>query len=237
MRLELLFDRLQTLTAGATALEHHFALVTLFDIVDATNRPDLKTQVLHALERQKDYLAGFRHQPGVSTASLNATLQQLSRVFSALQNQQGKPGQKLTDVDWLTTLRNRLPIPGGTCSFDLPAYAAWQQRDSQRRCTDLQRWITTLQPMEAAITLLLQILRSSTDKAQMMVAEGGLLQLKIPRSKSVQLLRIELDNSTPLVPEISGNQLLLAIRLMRPLESGELQFAPDDTPLKITLCS
>lgn len=237
LRLEHLFARLQELVAGETALDHHFALVTLFDIMEATNRPDLKSHVLHALEKQKGYLAGFRNQPGVSNASLDATLRHLEQVFRQLQDQKGKPGHDLAGNEWLMAIRNRLPIPGGTCSFDLPSYAAWQRHDAKSRRADLEQWATSLRPMEAAITLLLQILRSSTDKAQMMVADKGVLQLKVPRSRSVQLLRLELADTPPLVPEISGNQLLLSIRLMRPTPSGELQATTDDTPLKITLCA
>lgn len=237
LRLEHLFSRLATLVAGETALDHHFALVTLFDIMEATNRPDLKSHVLNALERQRSFLAGFRNQPGVSNASLDTTLHDLARIFRQLQDQQGKPGQDLVSNEWLMAIRNRLPIPGGTCSFDLPSYAAWQRREATKRRADLLHWSASLRPTEAAITLLLQLLRSSTDKAQMMVADKGVLQLKVPRSRSVQLLRLELDDTLPLVPEISGNQLLLSIRLMRPTPSGELLATMDDTPLKITLCA
>ena len=237
LRLEHLFARLRELIAGETALYHHFALVTVFDIMEATNRPDLKSHVLHALEKQKGFLSGFRNQPGVSAASLDATLKHLAQVFGNLQAQQGKPGQDLASNEWLMAVRNRLTIPGGTCSFDLPSYAAWQRRDPEHRRADLQQWTQSLRPMEAAITLLLQILRSSTDHAQMIVADKGTLQLKVPRSRSVQLLRLELDDASPLVPEISGNQLLLSIRMMRPSASGELQATTEDTPLKITLCA
>lgn len=237
LRLEYLFARLRELMQGDRALDHHFALVTLFDIMDATNRPDLKSHVLHALEKQKGYLAGFRNQPGVSTASLDQMLRHLAGVFETLQQQQGKPGQDLAGNEWLMSVRNRLAIPGGTCSFDLPSYAAWQRRDAQARRTALERWTTSLRPMEAAVALLLQILRSSNDKAQMMVADKGQLQLKIPRNRSAQLLRLELEDDTGLVPEISGNQLLLSIRLMQPAATGELQPSSKDTALKITLCS
>ncbi|MCK9515124.1 MAG: cell division protein ZapD [Ottowia sp.] len=237
LRLEHLYARLEALVARETPLDHHFALVTLFDIMEATNRPDLKSHVLNALEKQKSFLAGFRNQPGVSNASLDATLRHLAQVFRQLQDQQGKPGQDLAGNEWLMAIRNRLPIPGGTCSFDLPSYAAWQRRDAASRHKNLQDWSASLRPMEAAITLLLQLLRSSTDKAQMMVADKGVLQLKVPRSRSVQLLRLELADTLPLVPEISGNQLLLSIRLMHPTPTGALQATTDDTPIKITLCA
>ena len=63
LRLEQLFRRLGELIARTHPLDHHFALTTLFDISDASNRADLKSDILKDLERQKQQLAGFRGNP------------------------------------------------------------------------------------------------------------------------------------------------------------------------------
>ncbi|WP_298599629.1 cell division protein ZapD, partial [uncultured Limnohabitans sp.] len=53
LRLEHLFDRLGQLMARETPLDHHFALVTIFEIMDVAARADLKSDLLKELERHK----------------------------------------------------------------------------------------------------------------------------------------------------------------------------------------
>ena len=56
LRLEQLFRRLGELVSRTHPLDHHFALVTLFEIMDVAARADLKADVLKDLERQKHLL-------------------------------------------------------------------------------------------------------------------------------------------------------------------------------------
>ena len=63
LRLEHLFGRLGQLLPREAALDHHFALVTLFEIMDVTSRADLKSDVLKDLEKQKSQMAAYRGNP------------------------------------------------------------------------------------------------------------------------------------------------------------------------------
>jgi hypothetical protein len=51
LRLEHLFDRLGQLIRRDAAVDHHFALVTVFEIMDVASRADLKSDLLKELER------------------------------------------------------------------------------------------------------------------------------------------------------------------------------------------
>ena len=57
LRLEHLLHRLGYLLERKDALDHHFALMTLFDTMDMIGRVDVKTDLLKDLENQKAYLA------------------------------------------------------------------------------------------------------------------------------------------------------------------------------------
>ena len=46
LRLEHLFGRLGQLLARDAPLDHHFALITIFEVMDVTSRADLKSEVL-----------------------------------------------------------------------------------------------------------------------------------------------------------------------------------------------
>jgi cell division protein ZapD len=153
-----------------------------------------------------------------------------------MNNLPGKAGHALTENDWLMSIRSRIGIPGGTCEFDLPAYYAWQQKDSLQRRADLERWTSTLTPLADAIFMLLKLLRESSG-AQKVMAVGGQFQQNLPPGKTFQLLRMTLDRALDLIPEISGNRLMVSIRLMRQEADDKLHASPDDTSFDLTLCS
>src|SRR5205085_4743749 len=52
LRLEHLFDRLGQLIPRETAVDHHYALATIFEVMDVASRADLKSDLLKELERR-----------------------------------------------------------------------------------------------------------------------------------------------------------------------------------------
>jgi cell division protein ZapD len=236
LRLEHLFTRLAALVDREAAMDHHFALVTLFEIMDVAARADLKSDLLKELERHGSQLQSFRGHPGISEEALDAVTQRIQSAFSGLNQLQGKAGQTLTQNEWLMSVRSRISIPGGTCAFDLPAYFAWQQHAPQGRRADLRDWTGTLAPLSEALTLLLGLLRE-TGNAQRMVAPAGHYQQGLVQGKTYQLLRVRIDESTGLVPEITGHRLMVAVRFMRPDAEGRLRLANVDTHFELALCA
>jgi cell division protein ZapD len=236
LRLEHLFDRLGQLLARDTPVDHHFALATMFEIIDVASRADLKSDLLRDLERQRAQLANYRGHPSVSEAVLDSVTQRIDRAFARLNELPGKAGQALATNDWLMSIRSRISIPGGTCEFDLPAYHAWQRESAQRRRADLSQWVGTLMPMAEALKVILGLLRDGSTP-QVVAAPAGLFQQSLPPGRQFQLLRLKLDPALRLVPEISGHRLMLAIRLMRADAEGRLRPAAEDASLELSLCA
>ncbi len=236
LRLEQLFLRLSEFIVRESALDHHFALATIFEVMDVGARADLKSDVLKDLDKQKHLLDAYRNNPAIAAEVLDMVFNQVDHCFTALNNLPGKAGQSLTDNDWLMSIRSRVGIPGGTCAFDLPAYYAWQQHDADQRRADLERWASTLTPLAEAIYLLLKLLRGSST-AQKVIAAGGQFQQNLPQGKTFQLLRMTLDPALGLIPEISGNRLMVSIRLMRHGDDEKLHASQQDTAFELTLCS
>src|SRR5436190_17790280 len=71
LRLEHLFDRLGQLIPRETAVDHHYALATIFEIMDVASRADLKSDLLKELERHKAQLAAYRGNPSISEQALD----------------------------------------------------------------------------------------------------------------------------------------------------------------------
>ena len=236
LRLERLFLSLFELIPRSDALDHHFALTTIFEVMDVGARADLKSDVLRDLEKQKQILNSYRGNPAIAEATLDQVIAQLDACFKTLNGLPGKAGQALTENDWLMSIRSRIGIPGGTCEFDLPAYFAWQHHSAEARQADLQRWAATLAPLAQAIALLLKLLRDS-GAPQKVIAGGGQFQQNLPQGRTFQLLRIGLDPALNLIPEISGNRLMVSIRLMQHGDDDRLHSTQGDAAFELTLCS
>ncbi len=236
LRLEHLFQRLGDLASREDPLSHHYALATIFEVMDVGARADLKSDVLKDLEKQKQILNAYRGNPAIAQGVLDDVLQQIERLFSALNALTGKAGHALTENDWLMSIRSRVGIPGGTCEFDLPAYYAWQHEPAQKRQSDLQRWMATLVPLAESIALILKLLRDS-GTPQKVIGNGGHFQQNLPQGRTFHLLRLRLDPALGLIPEISGNRLMVSIRLMRMQDDDRLHAITEDTAFELTLCS
>jgi len=236
LRLEHLFRRLGELVPSESALSHHYALVTIFEIMDVAARADLKADVMRDLDKHKNVFNGYRGNPAIAEAVLDQVVGQLERNFATLNGVAGKAGQALTENEWLMSIRSRAGIPAGTCEFDLPAYYAWQHRSAASRRADLERWSATLSPLAESIYLLLKLLRDA-DVPYKVIATGGHFQQNLPQGRSFQLLRLRIDPTLGLIPEISGNRLMVSVRLMRHEADDRLHPSTDDAAFELTLCA
>ena len=236
LRLEQLFRRLDALIARETALDHHFAITSIFEIMDVGARADLKSDVLKDLDRQKHALNAYRGNPAIAESVLDEIIGQMDAHFAALSGLPGKAGQSLTENDWLMSIRSRVGIPGGTCEFDLPAYYAWQNFAPAVRQADLARWASTLAPLAESVRLLLKLIRDS-GTAQKVIASSGQYQQNLPQGRSFQLLRLRLDEDLGLIPEISGNRLMVSVRLMQLGEDSRLHASTSDSSFELALCA
>ncbi len=236
LRLEHLFDRLGQLMRRDAPVDHHFALATVFEIMDVASRADLKSDLLKELERHRSLLQGYRGNPQISEAALDEVIGRIDHAFTGLNQLAGKAGQALTGNDWLMSIRSRISIPGGTCEFDLPGYYAWQQHPAEQRRADLGRWTASLMPLAEALHVLLGLLRDS-GAPQRVVAMGGQFQQSLPVGRTYHLMRVRLGDGVHLVPEISGHRLMAMVRLMQPDTDGRLRPSANDTEFELTLCS
>ncbi len=214
LRLEHLFHRLGQLVARDAVVDHHYALATIFEVMDVASRADLKSDLLKELEKHRVQFNGYRGNPSISEAALDDAVGRIDHAFEGLNSLPGKAGSTLTGNEWLMSIRSRISIPGGTCEFDLPAYHAWQANEPARRRADLMGWISTLMPLAEALQVLLGLLRDSGSPHQV-VATGGQYQQSLQQGRFYQLMRVRLPQADEFIPEISGHRLMVSVRLMK----------------------
>jgi cell division protein ZapD len=69
------------------------------------------------------------------------------------------------------------------------------------------------------------------------VAPAGQYQQTLPQGRTFHLLRLRIDPALGLIPEISGNRLMVSVRLMRHASDDRLHQSTDDSTFELTLCS
>lgn len=209
MRMEDLFAKHAHFAALDTALDHHAALLALFEILEVA-RGDLKSDLIQELERQRHTLELLRNNPSVKSDALEDVLANISGTVSQLQNLSGKTGQHLRDNEWVMSIKQRACIPGGVCEFDLPSFHYWLCLDIATRRENLQEWMAPFQPLNSAISIILKILRDSGQPTHRVATKGAYQQMVAGRA--AQMLRVVLEQSWPCFPEISANKYAINIR-------------------------
>jgi cell division protein ZapD len=119
----------------------------------------------------------------------------------------------LKDSEFLSAIKHRSAIPGGTCEFDLPDFFHWLNLEPDAREADLAGWLSTIRPLCDAVTELLWLTRESA-RARPETAVGGVFQIAFERDNPCQLLRITLPAGADLFPEISGSHHRCSLRFL-----------------------
>jgi len=235
LRLEDLYERVDFFFGKADALEHHMALLSIFEIFEVSSRADLKSDLLQELERQKQTLEGLRDNPDISEEALDNVLWQIDQASSRLFQASGKVGQELRENEWLMSIKQRTSIPGGVCEFDLPSYHYWLQQGMEVRRHDLQSWLAPFLPIRDAITIVLRLLRESGKTTTQIALQGVYQQMMAGRV--AQMLRIRLARNYPCFPEISANKYALNIRFTTQEGMQRPKAADTDVEFELTFCN
>ncbi len=236
LRLEDLFEKTQVFSQGESQLEHHTALVTLFEILEVASRADLKMDLIQELERQRQTLLAYRNNPDISEEALSGALYEIEQSSAALLSMTGKIGQYLRDNDWLMGIKSRAAIPGGVCEFDLPSYHWWLHRSPEVRREAIDGWTKPLFPLREAAAIVLRLLRSS-GRSKEYVAVNGQFQLNLGGSAS-QMVRVRLNVDELAIPEVSANKYFLNIRFTKPpVNEIKARGCERDITFDLTFCN
>jgi cell division protein ZapD len=235
LRLEDLYERVEHFLRKSDPVEHHVALLSIFEILEVASRADLKSDLLQELERQKQALEALHNNPEISEAALVDILSRIDDAASRLFQASGKIGQELRENEWLMSIKQRTSIPGGVCEFDLPSYHYWLQQAVERRRHDLQQWLAPFLSIRDAIAIVLRLLRES-GKSSSQVAYQGVYQ-QMMAGRVAQMLRVRLPRHYRCVPEISANKYALNIRFMTQAGMERPKAADADVEFELTFCN
>ena len=214
LRLEFLFKQADYSLNGTSTWNSRAALETIIEIHDLVSRVDLKTEILKELDRHTQNLTQLMENPQVDHKRLDHVLLTLDSFSNKLFADNLPFGHALKHNEFITSIRQRTTVPGGTCEMDLPGYHFWLQKNSDERIADLAHWVSGFDTMRKAIELILQLIRDSA-VPHWELAENGFFQRNLDPANPCQLLRISLPSELDCYPEISGGKHRFTVRFLR----------------------
>ena len=237
LRLEFLYTQATYHSESPSPWSSRAAVSSLLEILAITARGDSRSDVLKELERQVNVLKEYQSKTGVDPARLKSLMSNLLKLRGDLASIGGNFMAPLRDSEFLSAVKHRSAIPGGTCDFDLPDYSYWLNRPSDIRAAEFSSWLSLIRPLCDSIAELLWLTRQNA-KRKSEVAVGGIFQLQFDRENPCQLVRITLPSDTDLFPEISGNQHRCTIRFLNWLDAtARPAHIEVDVPFLLTCCA
>lgn len=237
MRLEQLFHQLSHFMDGNSVCDKRAAIETLLDILTIFSRSDLKSELIKELDRHAKVLGQLSHNQKVDESRLQSILSELGQASRKLYNSSGKVGASVMESGLFQSISQRSAIPGGSCSFDLPAFHYWLEQAKAEQQQDLQQWTQPFADIRIAIDLILGYIRQSSAPKQE-IAQAGFFQLALDSAHPVQLLRVGVPASARCFAEISGGKHRFSIRFMKPSnDENRPTQTQDDIAFTLSRCA
>lgn len=213
LRVNFLYDQMLHADEGEDDWGTRAVISTLLDMLAILSRGDIRSEIHKEIDLHIARLQRYAAQPGVDGARLDTVLNTLTSSrgdIAAIGTQFLAP---LKDSEFLSAIKHRSSIPGGTCDFDLPEYSHWLRQPYERRRQDLERWVGAIRPVCDAIAEILWIVRES-GQPERRKALNGMYQHSMQRDAPCRLIRVTLPSDSSLYPEISGSQHRFTVRFL-----------------------
>jgi len=213
MRLEFLYQQLLYNYEVDATWATRAVISSLLEIMAILTRGDVRSEVHKELDMQIESLKKYQSQPEVDSGRLGALLGNLVASREEIDRVGTSFMQPLKDCEFLSSIKHRSSIPGGTCEFDLPEFSHWLRQPFTRRQEDVAGWLEVIRPLCDAVTEMLWLIRESAQPSER-TAINGMYQHRMQKDASCRLLRVTLPAGSHLYPEISGSQHRFTIRFL-----------------------
>ena len=234
LRLEQLFATQLHLREQNSTICHIAALRNLWEILDCLDRGDIKGEIIKELEAQRNHFQQLQENPYIDDRKLNRFLEQLHQLLDWLSHYPGKFGTKLRSIRFIDMLKNRIRMPGGTCSFDLPELHQFLNNSFEYRRDCLKEWFSNLEGLSQCIKILLRLFRENGE-FESVTSKNGVYQASLSNKGNPQLLRVKLPKNSSYFPEISGSKHYFSIRLIEQ-QKGEIKPLADSLSFELAIC-
>lgn len=236
LRIEFLYEQAKYHAGEPADFSARAAIASLLDLMTLLGRGDIRSDVLKELDRHSDLLNQYRRAPGIDSGRLHSLLEEVGGLKQRLAEVGNQFMNALKESEFLTTIKHRSTIPGGTCMFDLPDFNYWLHRPEAERVRQLETWLAQITPVCDAVAEVLWLTREATEPVES-TAHGGLYHHSLGRSEHYNLVRVLVPAALGCYPELSAGQHRFTVRFVEWLgvEKRPRQ-VNKDVCFKLSLC-
>jgi cell division protein ZapD len=231
LKLEQLFKYLNLSSSGDINTSHITYFNALFSIIDALERNDIRGDLIKELEKLEQHLVVWSQAPDIDTSLLEDNLKQTVSLLCELK----KTKQMWIDyreIKFLTGLKQRFAMQGGTCVFDLPQLHFWLSQDNSILEHEMKSWIALFSPIYSSLFLTLKFIRLRGDFIKIHT-DNGFYQ---DSGENLLLLRIKTPENSHFYPTISGNKFRYSIRFVIPCNEMGRKYLNQPTHFELASC-
>ena len=210
----------------------------LFEIVQLVSRSDLKIDFLQELERQEKKQSALLDLQGSKEGQLDLKeiipLIQVAR--KKLENIDVKPGFNFNNNLFLEEVKKRISSPGGLLDVDFPNFRTWTTQNTRKsKLKDFKSWAQPLMVFKDAASVILLILRNQCH-VESIKAKEGKYQQTIDPLKTFDLIRLELEKTLNIYPEISANKYTVNVFFNQLNEELKKEPIKSNLEFKYSIC-
>ncbi len=235
LRISHLFEQFEYHLPASNPWQSRAAIQALLDIVAILGRADIKQEFIKQLEERKRALERIAGNPGVDQIRLHQVLEDINRMSERLLDSTSQLGNSLRKNEFLNSIAQRAPIPGGSFEFDLPQLHYWLSLPHTERVMQMDDWRHEISVVQETTDLLLGTLRSS-NVFRPRSASGGFFQQSLDKNRRVDLIQVLLPAESFLYAEISGNRHQFSIRFMESIQWEQPMRTSEEVAFKLKTC-
>ncbi|XPF93896.1 cell division protein ZapD [Colwellia sp. RE-S-Sl-9] len=231
LKLEQLFKHLNMSSSSNISSSHITYFNALFSIIDTLERNDIRGDLIKELEKLEQNLVVWSQAPDIDTSLLEDNLKQTIALLCELK----KTKQQWLDyreIKFLTGLKQRFAMQGGTCVFDLPQLHFWLSRDESLLFEEMNSWINLFSSITHSLCLILKFIRLRGE-FECIKTDNGFYQ---DNGENILLLRIKTPNNANFYPTVSGNKFRYSIRFVVPCNEMGRRYLNQPTNFELAKC-
>ncbi|QOL25891.1 cell division protein ZapD [Thalassotalea sp. LPB0316] len=231
LKLEHLFGQVESAQKIGLQQGYSVLFTSLFAILDSLERNDIRGDLIKDLEKLEQNLVIWSQRSDVDTSALEENLRATVALVNQLRSTK-LPWWQLKEDKFLSGVKQRFAIQGGSASFDLPQLQFFLHQSASVTNHTIETWLSTLTQIKDAIALVLVFIRQRSD-FECIETESGFFQ---DSGEGLLLLRIEVDEAAQYYPTVSGNRFRYSIRFMLPCEQSGRRYANNATKFYLAKC-
>jgi len=150
LKLEQLFKQADSCVGADIHIFHPIFFNALFSIIDALERSDIRGDLIKDLEKLQQNLVVWSQAPNIDNTALESNLRETVALVSQLR-MNCQTWSELKENAFLSSLKQRFAIQGGSCSFDLPQLQFWLHQPELSITKDIELWLSFLKNIKGTM--------------------------------------------------------------------------------------